>query len=161
VRRICLVAILLMLLVIGVPWAVNHRPNLVHSWYGLRVMWRGERRASLPVRPVGANIPGSIGPMDHSRRKWGFYFGTRWDFITWEDTGKPDYYLENVYVIVPDWFIVLAGILLLFCGTSWVLYRRRCRIGHCHTCGYDLTANTSGVCPECGSSVAGGKDVAK
>jgi hypothetical protein len=23
--------------------------------------------------------------------------------------------------------------------------------GHCHECGYDLTGNTSGVCPECGS----------
>ena len=25
--------------------------------------------------------------------------------------------------------------------------------GHCATCDYDLTGNTSGVCPECGSPV--------
>jgi hypothetical protein len=25
--------------------------------------------------------------------------------------------------------------------------------GHCQTCGYDLTGNESGVCPECGSEV--------
>jgi hypothetical protein len=27
--------------------------------------------------------------------------------------------------------------------------------GGCITCGYDLTGNTSGVCPECGKAVAG------
>jgi hypothetical protein len=36
--------------------------------------------------------------------------------------------------------------------------RRRCRsnlrrLGHCQTCGYDLTGNQSGVCPECGALV--------
>lgn len=31
------------------------------------------------------------------------------------------------------------------------LYRRRLNDRtHCHTCGYDLTGNVSGVCPECG-----------
>jgi len=25
--------------------------------------------------------------------------------------------------------------------------------GHCTACGYDLTGNTSGVCPECGKTV--------
>ena len=27
---------------------------------------------------------------------------------------------------------------------------RRCRKGHCQSCGYDLQGNVSGVCPECG-----------
>ncbi|HPM24999.1 MAG TPA: hypothetical protein PLP66_13915 [Phycisphaerae bacterium] len=26
--------------------------------------------------------------------------------------------------------------------------------GHCPKCGYDLTGNTSGVCPECGGAVS-------
>jgi hypothetical protein len=26
--------------------------------------------------------------------------------------------------------------------------------GHCQTCGYDLTGNTSGRCPECGTETA-------
>ena len=26
--------------------------------------------------------------------------------------------------------------------------------GHCQKCGYDLTGNVSGVCPECGTEVA-------
>ena len=30
---------------------------------------------------------------------------------------------------------------------------RRRRIGHCLDCGYDLTGNESGVCPDCGTGV--------
>jgi hypothetical protein len=30
---------------------------------------------------------------------------------------------------------------------------RRGRKGHCRKCGYDLTGNVSGVCPECGEAV--------
>jgi hypothetical protein len=29
----------------------------------------------------------------------------------------------------------------------------RCMQGRCACCGYDLTANTSGTCPECGASI--------
>jgi hypothetical protein len=35
----------------------------------------------------------------------------------------------------------------------WWRDRRRVPPGHCQRCGYDLTGNTSGICPECGSSV--------
>ena len=31
--------------------------------------------------------------------------------------------------------------------------RRRFGRGHCRKCGYDLTGNVSGVCPECGKRV--------
>ena len=33
-------------------------------------------------------------------------------------------------------------------------YDPRCRKGHCKHCGYDLSGNESGVCPECGSPAA-------
>jgi len=45
-----------------------------------------------------------------------------------------------------------------FCAT-WALLRRRLRLHHrlqfgcCPGCGYNLTGNTSGVCPECGAPV--------
>lgn len=34
----------------------------------------------------------------------------------------------------------------------------RCHVGHwlCRTCSYNLTANTSGVCPECGTPIPRG-----
>jgi hypothetical protein len=28
---------------------------------------------------------------------------------------------------------------------------KRAPVVHCHACGYNLTGNTSGTCPECGS----------
>jgi hypothetical protein len=34
------------------------------------------------------------------------------------------------------------------------LRARRSRAGLCRTCRYDLTGNASGVCPECGTSLA-------
>ena len=37
---------------------------------------------------------------------------------------------------------------------AWAtLARRRPPPGHCRSCGYDLTANASGRCPECGAAV--------
>ena len=37
----------------------------------------------------------------------------------------------------------------------WHAWREDCRIppGHCQHCGYDLTGNVSGQCPECGTPV--------
>jgi predicted amidophosphoribosyltransferase len=39
--------------------------------------------------------------------------------------------------------------------------RFRLRHGLCVTCGYDLTANTSGICPECGMATSKAADVTK
>jgi len=49
-------------------------------------------------------------------------------------------------------------LLILVTGCLWYpeirqLYRRLFRIyppGHCQSCGYNLFANVSGICPECG-----------
>ena len=35
----------------------------------------------------------------------------------------------------------------------WWLDRRRIPPGHCQKCGYNLTGNVSGVCPECGETI--------
>jgi len=72
---------------------------------------------------------------------WGF--GNRWintpmtrvAFFSWSP-------LPAVFLI---WFS--PAILRWFRG-------RKPLPGHCRSCGYDLTGNTSGVCPECGSPIA-------
>ena len=51
---------------------------------------------------------------------------------------------------VPLWLpFLVAGV------PSLILWWRDLRVppGHCPNCGYDLTGNVSGVCPECGTSV--------
>ena len=63
-------------------------------------------------------------------------------------------------VFCPSWFIVvLLGTYPAFTFARGLIRRRRRRRdrrGLCLKCGYDLTGNVSGVCPECGTLVAGG-----
>jgi len=58
-------------------------------------------------------------------------------------------------VTCPMWVLMVPAILLV--PVSWAVstLRRavRSRAGRCRSCGYDLTGNTSGVCPECGATV--------
>lgn len=55
------------------------------------------------------------------------------------------------FVILPLWI----PFLLIAVPTAFFLWpKRRIPPGHCQFCGYDLTGNVSGTCPECGSAVA-------
>jgi hypothetical protein len=57
-------------------------------------------------------------------------------------------------VVVPFWFLALiTGILPVVLLVRFVRSRLLHKNGCCLHCGYDLTANTSGVCPECGKRV--------
>ena len=61
---------------------------------------------------------------------------------------------------VPWWFVLaVASPLPLIRSRRWLRRRRRTRSGRCPACGYDLTGNTSGVCPECGGAVGAAKGV--
>jgi hypothetical protein len=52
---------------------------------------------------------------------------------------------------VPLWPTVL--VLGAVSALLWILDHRRISPGHCGKCGYDLTGNVSGRCPECGVAV--------
>lgn len=73
------------------------------------------------------------------------------------DGGIGSFYSEDGYVksrgsVSLLWGIAAAGVLVL-----WKPQQRR--IGYCATCGYNLTANSSGVCPECGTPTSAGAKV--
>jgi len=54
---------------------------------------------------------------------------------------------------VPDWFITTISAL----PAAWIGFRalRRGKLQRaCPACGYDLTGNVSGVCPECGMAAS-------
>ncbi len=56
------------------------------------------------------------------------------------------------------WAWGAVSLLLLpvaLCALLW-LRRRRALPGHCQHCGYNLTGNVSGRCPECGQPVESG-----
>ncbi|MEE8169228.1 MAG: hypothetical protein V3T70_01655 [Phycisphaerae bacterium] len=67
-------------------------------------------------------------------------------------TGQPPL-AETLEIVLPLWIpLITFGI-----PTALMIIRdRRRRIppGHCRRCGYDLTGNVSGVCPECGTACA-------
>lgn len=55
------------------------------------------------------------------------------------------------FVFVPLWLPFLLTLLAI--AILVIRNRRRIPVGHCPQCRYDLTGNTSGVCPECGLAV--------
>ena len=56
--------------------------------------------------------------------------------------------------VFPQWPLVLAAALPPAVGAFRRRRRARVPINACRTCGYDLTANVSGVCPECGTALS-------
>ena len=53
----------------------------------------------------------------------------------------------RVYLVIPFLLVAIPTAFL------WARPRRRIPPGYCQTCGYNLTGNVSGVCPECGTAV--------
>jgi len=70
--------------------------------------------------------------------------------VWWIKPLQVDGRIGFIYLVVPLWI----PFLLVAIPTAY-LFRRDHRIpqGHCQKCGYDLTGNISGVCPECGEKI--------
>lgn len=75
------------------------------------------------------------------------YYGLRLPRIGWTKARSGTI---RVGLILPAWTVILA--LSMPAAMLWYLDRRRPAPGACR-CGYDLTGNTSGRCPECGQVV--------
>lgn len=71
----------------------------------------------------------------------------------WMFDARPIYW--GVVVTIPLWFPLLtfaAFPAMAFVRGPLRRWRRR-RNGWCVACGYDLTGNVSGICPECGKEI--------
>ena len=86
------------------------------------------------------------GPWGH-RADW--FWGVEYSRLSFQ---KP--LLTDRLIWLPDWLLATALAVLPICwiATTSIGWRRS-RRNRCRTCGYNLTANTSGVCPECGTPV--------
>jgi hypothetical protein len=87
----------------------------------------------------------------------GIYREGTWHGFSWRGTysRSPNASGYMTQRSVPLWMVAAAAAVL---PVRWlVLFRRRRRPpGSCATCGYNLTGNTSGVCPECGTPTTAG-----
>ena len=119
------------------------RTGFVGSFEGrLAVEWC--RQLGPPTRALG----------DDAFSAWGFQ-SPRWDFELRRyrglDGDNPN--RQYTFLAVPHWFpMLLLAPLPAWCLRQAVRRRRRDKpAGFCVHCGYDLTGNVSGVCPECGA----------
>ncbi len=120
-------------------------------------------------RPTGISIIDGCFIASHSSGAPPIETRYRCKWETWSPTGGLDRSLfglmlprmrtgENLCVcVVPLWL----PFLLISAPTAFLWYRDRRRIpaGHCRRCGYDLTKNESGRCPECGVVIKRAKQV--
>jgi hypothetical protein len=90
-----------------------------------------------PPPPILVKSFWSVWPIPS--RTYGFQ-SWQWRWDSWERR-----------FVIPFWLLLFAGVSTT--ALSWGLSRRGRRRGHCIECGYCLTGNSSGVCPECGTAV--------
>jgi len=88
----------------------------------------------------------SGGPMNWVLRSaWsGFSLGESGEFWAGWPGGQSSY--ANYWPIGPPVILLVALVLGIFLDR-----RRQVPAGHCDNCGYNLTANQTGKCPECGT----------
>lgn len=78
----------------------------------------------------------------------------------WVVRGGGSYANTDFRAVMPLWIPLLLAILAT--TTSWMLARRwQIPPGYCVNCGYDLTGNVTGRCPECGTIVTRLKHVGR
>ena len=126
------------------------RNNVVRTWFSREVLPGRER---LPIRSYSGTFEFSYGdefpPNDMLPLPDFYYLGLSRGTQRMGTVTRVTYH-------VPIWipFILFAAYpSVVFTRGPLRPWRRR-RRGRCLKCGYDLTGNESGVCPECGSEVS-------
>ena len=108
----------------------------VRDTFGTLDPWRHE------AVPLGPGWRQYVPPYSDEHRAGGFW---------WETGLAPGRGQRYVALVVPCWSLAAASL----APVAWAVRvhlrrRRRARSGQCRACGYNLTGNVSGVCPECG-----------
>jgi len=87
-------------------------------------------------------ISGTIGIARQGIHPYGFHVAANTPEVHWAPS------CNSLFIVIPLWIPFLVG--LASFGIIWGIIRRRTGT-LCDRCGYDLTGNVSGVCPECGT----------
>ncbi len=116
-----------------------YRPGLqLHSWHGRLLVYYDASPCTYDLRGFGDDYAWALRP--------------HVSVIRHPELGGH----TTVEIGVRYWHLTagVAGAAAICLIPSWLHHRRR-RIppGHCQKCGYNLTGNVSGRCPECGTGV--------
>ena len=127
---------------VGIAWERGSFGRLPRTSIHLR---GGELNASYTYRiPIAPPMMYPVDNVEMSLRFTGFRF------IVSVEHGI----YRTIAVRIPVWQLVVAFLALPILLVGWPAARRwrRRRRGQCEACGYNLTGNVSGVCPECGQA---------
>jgi len=124
-------------------WAISIQYNIMVGWKKWKLtlldgqLWLWEWRAP---DEMCTGFRSYVETRDPSFHTYG---------LTWVKGGLCPWIGGNRRWSAPLWLPLMLGIV----PTAILWYRdRRPPKGHCQACGYDLTGNVSGVCPECGEA---------
>jgi hypothetical protein len=97
----------------------------------------------------------SLGAASASSTGWGFQrYMTPGLYAISDPNAEPPNTVDCWYIHLRYWQLILgSGILPAIALMRAVRSRSQRATNSCHVCSYNLTANTSGVCPECGTGV--------
>ena len=137
-------------------WRDPRRPSLLPL-----DRWRCTVRYGFPLRCWGGFVDYTLFRSNVNLHKKIILFDRSSNLLLLDEVPEEMAYLRariRVVPILPD-FLPLAGnvalnFALLFGGVvsgRWIWGRMWMRPGCCRTCGYNLTGNTAGRCPECGA----------
>lgn len=127
----------LLLWPISLEWPLGLQvSNFVLAWYngGVSLDWYANGVFQSRIGTVDLRY---AGPLNTD-------YGFHWPHFNLNPTASS--------IEMPCWLLMIAaGAPTVF---LFLLDRRRIPAGHCKNCGYNLTGNMSGVCPECGSRIS-------
>ena len=145
----------------GRYWSGGWSSAHVDIYHGSIAVWH-DALAGAETSPASPRPGGTTGH-DYSyassdQAAAGGFAGFNWSRRTVWPVGTHEPATRTV-VVIPLWapflLFVAYPMAALLRGP---LRRQRLRSGRrCADCGYDLTGNTSGACPECGAAVVGGR----
>lgn len=156
----------------NVWWGSPSQMHCIEGWSehgGLSISWCRSTRSGQGVideKGIGLSVNSFEGGEEYYRTPLMQEDTTEWHFAGFGHLRQstipytPEFEAKFGRLVTTTWTFplpLLSALLLLLplnCTVKGRRYRLRSFRGHCPKCGYNLTGNTSGICPECGTPVA-------